>query len=62
MRDGKYGPQEALLRMKQDLTSNNPQMWDLTAYRVIQPLKSSNAEEPVEDIYYPGLIMKLVNL
>lgn len=47
MRDGKYGPQEALLRMKQDLSSNNPQMWDLTAYRVIQIGKSSNAEETV---------------
>lgn len=40
MRDGKYGPQEALLRMKQDLESDNPQMWDLTAYRVIAPRKS----------------------
>lgn len=49
MRDGKYGPQEALLRMKQDMTSNNPQMWDLTAYRVIQPSKSNNPEEPVEE-------------
>ncbi|EED20406.1 glutaminyl-tRNA synthetase, putative [Talaromyces stipitatus ATCC 10500] len=47
MRDGKYGPQEALLRMKQDLGSNNPQMWDLTAYRVIQLAKSSNVEEAV---------------
>ncbi|RDW70552.1 glutamine--tRNA ligase [Aspergillus mulundensis] len=35
MRDGKYAPQEALLRLKQDLESGNPQMWDLTAYRVI---------------------------
>jgi glutaminyl-tRNA synthetase len=39
MRDGKYEPQEALLRMKQDLTSGNPQMWDLTAHRVVQPRK-----------------------
>ncbi|MCJ1313593.1 hypothetical protein MMC25_007272 [Agyrium rufum] len=35
MRDGKYGPSEAALRMKQDLTDGNPQMWDLFAYRVI---------------------------
>ncbi|KAI8958874.1 glutaminyl-tRNA synthetase [Daldinia sp. FL1419] len=32
MRDGKYKPQEAFLRMKQD---GNPQMWDLAAYRVL---------------------------
>ncbi|KAF3918610.1 hypothetical protein AA313_de0203193 [Arthrobotrys entomopaga] len=35
MRDGKYKPKEALLRMKQDMESGNPQMWDLTAYRVL---------------------------
>ena len=35
MRDGKYKPKEALLRMKQDLTDGNPQMWDLAAYRVL---------------------------
>lgn len=36
MRDGKYKPKEALLRMKMDiLGSGNPQMWDLTAYRVL---------------------------
>ncbi|CCX04759.1 tRNA synthetases class I, catalytic domain-containing protein [Pyronema domesticum] len=36
MRDGKYQPKEAMLRMKQDiLGSGNPQMWDLTAYRVL---------------------------
>jgi len=36
MRDGKYKPKEAMLRMKQDiLGSGNPQMWDLTAYRVL---------------------------
>ncbi|KAI9760752.1 MAG: hypothetical protein M4579_001490 [Chaenotheca gracillima] len=34
MRDGKYEPHEASLRMKQDLEDGNPQMWDLTAYRV----------------------------
>lgn len=35
MRDGKYKPQEAFLRMKQDITDGNPQMWDLAAYRVL---------------------------
>lgn len=35
MRDGFYKPGEAILRMKQDLTSPSPQMWDLIAYRVL---------------------------
>jgi glutaminyl-tRNA synthetase len=35
MRDGKYKPKEAFLRMKQDLEDGNPQMWDLTAYRIL---------------------------
>jgi glutaminyl-tRNA synthetase len=35
MRDGKYKPQEAVLRMKQNLEDGNPQMWDLAAYRVL---------------------------
>ncbi|KAF4125405.1 glutaminyl-tRNA synthetase [Geosmithia morbida] len=34
MRDGKYKPREVFLRMKQDITSGNPQMWDLAAYRI----------------------------
>lgn len=37
MRDGKYKPKEAFLRMKQDILNNpNPNMWDLTAYRVLE--------------------------
>ncbi|KAF8439227.1 tRNA synthetases class I, catalytic domain-containing protein [Terfezia claveryi] len=36
MRDGKYKPKEAMLRMKQDLEDGNPQMWDLTAYRILE--------------------------
>lgn len=36
MKDGKYKPREAFLRMKQDLTNGNPQMWDLVAYRVLE--------------------------
>ncbi|KAL0949344.1 hypothetical protein HGRIS_009414 [Hohenbuehelia grisea] len=35
MKNGKYRPKEANLRMKQDLSDGNPQMWDLTAYRVL---------------------------
>lgn len=36
MKDGKYKPREAFLRMKQDLTNGNPQMWDLAAYRILE--------------------------
>ena len=36
MRDGKYKPKEAMLRMKMDLEDGNPQMWDLTAYRILE--------------------------
>ncbi|KAI1845898.1 hypothetical protein JX265_011206 [Neoarthrinium moseri] len=36
MRDGKYKPREAFLRMKMDITDGNPQMWDLAAYRVLE--------------------------
>ena len=35
MRAGKYAPKTAFLRMKQDITDGNPQMWDLAAYRVL---------------------------
>jgi glutaminyl-tRNA synthetase len=35
MRDGKYEPREAFLRMKQNIEDGNPQMWDLAAYRVL---------------------------
>jgi glutaminyl-tRNA synthetase len=35
MKNGKYRPKEANLRMKMDLEDGNPQMWDLTAYRVL---------------------------
>ncbi|KAF9651208.1 glutaminyl-tRNA synthetase [Thelephora ganbajun] len=35
MKEGKFAPGEAVLRMKQDLESGNPQMWDLIAYRVL---------------------------
>lgn len=37
MKEGKYKPGEANLRMKQSITDDaegNPQMWDLTAYRI----------------------------
>lgn len=42
MRDGEYKPQEAVLRMKQNLEDGNPQMWDLAAYRVLD-----SEEKPV---------------
>lgn len=35
MKNGKYNVGEATLRMKQDLNSPSPQMWDLVAYRVL---------------------------
>ncbi|EEP75375.1 glutaminyl-tRNA synthetase [Uncinocarpus reesii 1704] len=35
MRDGKYKPGEAALRMKQDIENPNPQMWDLFAWRIL---------------------------
>ncbi|CRG88662.1 glutaminyl-tRNA synthetase [Talaromyces islandicus] len=35
MRDGKYKPQAAFLRFKQDIESGNPQNWDIAAYRVL---------------------------
>ncbi|ODA83105.1 hypothetical protein RJ55_01614 [Drechmeria coniospora] len=40
MHDGKYEPRSAFLRMKQDITSGNPQMWDLAAYRIPKQQKS----------------------
>lgn len=36
MRAGEYKKGEATLRMKMDLSSGNPQMWDLIAYRVVE--------------------------
>ncbi|KAL3446024.1 tRNA synthetases class I, catalytic domain-containing protein [Aspergillus insuetus] len=36
MKDGKYEPQTAFLRMRQDIENPNPQMWDLAAYRVLK--------------------------
>jgi glutaminyl-tRNA synthetase len=34
MKDGEFKEKEACLRMKMDLTSGNPYMWDTIAYRV----------------------------
>ena len=37
MREGKYKPREAFLRMKtDDFKNGNPQMWDLVAYRILE--------------------------
>ena len=40
MRDGKFEPGEAALRMKQNLEDGNPQMWDIFAYRILDKEKS----------------------
>jgi len=34
MRKGKFAASEAILRMKMDMTSPNPNMWDQVAYRI----------------------------
>ncbi|KNE54835.1 glutamine-tRNA ligase [Allomyces macrogynus ATCC 38327] len=34
MKQGRYAEGEAILRMKMDMTSGNPQFWDLAAYRI----------------------------
>ncbi|KAH9385440.1 glutaminyl-tRNA synthetase [Nematocida major] len=36
MKNGEYEEKEAVLRMKMDMSSDNPQLWDLIAYRVIK--------------------------
>ncbi|KCV72862.1 hypothetical protein H696_00435 [Fonticula alba] len=35
MRDGKFAPGEATLRLKMDMNSGNPYLWDPVAYRVL---------------------------
>ena len=45
MRDGKYKPGEAALRMKQNLEDGNPQMWDVFAYRIPAKKKGEDDEE-----------------
>ncbi|KAI1918621.1 hypothetical protein LOZ65_004768 [Ophidiomyces ophidiicola] len=42
MKDGKYQPGEAALRMKQDLENPNPQMWDLFAWRILDQKDKSH--------------------
>ncbi|KAI5180923.1 glutaminyl-tRNA synthetase [Nematocida sp. AWRm80] len=36
MKRGEYDEGKAVLRMKMDMTSDNPQLWDLVAYRIIK--------------------------
>jgi len=36
MRNGEHNEGEAVLRMKMDMDSDNPQLWDLVAYRVVK--------------------------
>lgn len=50
MRDGKYRPGEAALRMKQNLDDGNPQMWDVFAYRIPAKKKDEEDEEDEEEI------------
>lgn len=52
MRDGKYGPNEAALRMKQNLEDGNPQMWDLFAYRIPQ-IKGKQAPSTLDEVEVP---------
>ncbi|KAI9830593.1 MAG: hypothetical protein M1826_004619 [Phylliscum demangeonii] len=45
MKEGRYKPQEAFLRMKQDVFSGNTRMWDLTAYRVLDATHHRTGKE-----------------
>ena len=54
MRDGKYKPGEAALRMKQNLEDGNPQMWDLFAYRIPAKKKDEDDEEDEEELREVG--------
>lgn len=51
MRDGKYKPGEAALRMKQNLEDGNPQMWDVFAYRIPARKKDEEEEEDEEELF-----------
>ena len=50
MRDGKYKPGEAALRMKQNLEDGNPQMWDVFAYRIPAKKKDEENEEDEDEM------------
>ena len=50
MRDGKYKPGEAALRMKQNIEDGNPQMWDVFAYRIPAKKKDEEDEENEDEI------------
>lgn len=45
MRQGAYAKGEATLRMKMDLESGNPQMWDLIAYRIVPAAHHRTGDE-----------------
>lgn len=49
MRDGKYRAKQAALRMKQDLASPNPQMWDVFAYRIVEDDEGNFCKHPRTD-------------
>ena len=48
MRDGKYRPNQAALRMKQNLENGNPQMWDLIAYRIPRKVETASESHQVD--------------
>ena len=50
MRNGKYKPGEAALRMKQNIEDGNPQMWDVFAYRIPAKKKDEEDEEDEDEI------------
>ncbi|KAJ2854436.1 Glutaminyl-tRNA synthetase, partial [Coemansia erecta] len=45
MKEGRYAPHEATLRMKIDLENGNPQMWDPIAYRVLYSTHHRTGDE-----------------
>ncbi|KAI5170609.1 glutaminyl-tRNA synthetase [Nematocida sp. LUAm3] len=51
MKNGHYNEGQAVLRMKMDMSSDNPQLWDLVAYRVI---KHPHARTGTKWIIYPS--------
>ncbi|KAJ5083697.1 hypothetical protein N7456_013124 [Penicillium angulare] len=53
MRDGKYKAGEAALRMKQDITNPNPQMWDLFAWRIPEGEEKQHYRTAGSWVMYP---------
>ncbi|OJJ43896.1 hypothetical protein ASPZODRAFT_891934 [Penicilliopsis zonata CBS 506.65] len=53
MKEGKYKAGEAALRMKQDITNPNPQMWDLFAWRILDTEEKQHHKTGAEWKMYP---------